>query len=283
MITMRYLFTNGFVRKYGLFCICSFQPVIFDSRGNTDWPLSEDGKAIAGWQESMVSHHLSLSITFVLVCTMHTSMHNHWTLGHFEWLELGLFGLIGLATLGLLTQCRRRADTAPAVTRKPVISDRHWHWRSIPELQLLVLALPLELLWEIAQFPLYTVWHEGDWSHILYGLAHCTLGDLLILLFAYWIVALLKRDRNWYLNTVMPGGVLFTLTGAFYTVYSEIMNVRLKGTWGYTEVMPLIPGVDIGTMPFLQWLLIPPLLLWLMRLVSLYPEHPGNRRIDRPV
>ena len=47
------------------------------------------------------------------------------------------------------------------------------------------------------------------------------------------------------------------------------MNVRIKGTWGYTELMPIVPGVEIGGTPFMQWLLIPPILLWLMRLTWL--------------
>jgi len=132
-----------------------------------------------------------------------------------------------------------------------------------------MLALPLELLWELAQFPLYDAWHQNDWGYILYGLAHCTLGDLLILLVLYEVIALLNRNRCWYAtNGVTARGSLFTLLGASYTVYSEIMNVRIKGTWGYTEQMPLLPIVDIGGMPFLQWLLIPPLLLWLMRMTG---------------
>lgn len=166
----------------------------------------------------------------------------------------------------MLVQCRQPGPARP-VAGKSTESGR-WEWRAIPELQLLVLALPLELLWEIAQFPLYTVWHEGSWSYILYGLAHCTLGDLLILLIAYWILAALSRNREWYLYAVLPNGILFVLLGASYTVYSEIVNVRIKGTWGYTELMPVIPVIHVGAMPFLQWILIPPVLLWLMRLLT---------------
>ena len=132
-----------------------------------------------------------------------------------------------------------------------------------------MLALPLELLWEIAQFPLYTVWQEGNWSYILYGLAHCTLGDLLILLIAYWIVALLNRDRYWLQKRIFWNGLLFTALGTAYTIYSEIMNVRIRGTWDYTELMPLVPMINIGGMPFLQWLLILPVLLWLSGMVTL--------------
>ena len=138
-------------------------------------------------------------------------------------------------------------------------------WWSVPELRLLGLGLPLELLWEIAQYPLYDVWHQNDWGYILYGLVHCTLGDLLILLLAYGVVAGLTRDRFWYRKRPVVGGLMFTLLGATYTAYSEINNVWIKGTWGYMELMPLVPVLGVGGMPLLQWLLIPPVLVWLMR------------------
>ncbi|MGH8622162.1 MAG: hypothetical protein ACRET3_08505, partial [Burkholderiales bacterium] len=38
----------------------------------------------------------------------------------------------------------------------------------------------LNLLWGIAQLPLYTVWAEGSPPYLAYVVAHCTLGDLVI-------------------------------------------------------------------------------------------------------
>ena len=141
-----------------------------------------------------------------------------WYMGRLEWLELGLFVLLSIIILALLTQCRRRRHIQPVAETRPTAVEQKGRWRTIPEVQLLVLALPLELLWEVAQFPLYTVWHEGDWGFILYGLAHCTLGDLLILQVAYGVVALLNRDRHWYLGNVLANGFLFTILGTVYTV-----------------------------------------------------------------
>ncbi len=191
---------------------------------------------------------------------MHDIMNPPWPMGQWEWLELTLFWVAAIVVIAMLAVllARRRPRRQPLVTLAR-------GWRSWPEVRLIMLALPLELLWEIAQFPLYDVWHQKDWGYILYGLAHCTLGDLLILLVLYELVALLNRNRHWYANNVVASGLLFTLLGAGYTVYSEIMNVRIKGTWGYTELMPIVPVIDIGGMPFLQWLLVPPVLLWLMR------------------
>jgi len=139
------------------------------------------------------------------------------------------------------------------------------NWRHLPEMRLLLFALPLETLWEIAQFPLYTVWHDNGWGTILYSLVHCTVGDLLILLACYELIALVNRNRRWFNTRPLLNGLLFTLAGAAYTVYSEIANTGLAGAWNYTEDMPIVPVFGIGGTPLLQWLLIPPLLLWLLR------------------
>ena len=176
------------------------------------------------------------------------------------WAELWLFWLLVPVMVALLVASLMKGR-AP---RQPDSQLPH-RGSAIPELQLLRLALPLELLWEIAQLPLYDVWHQDKWSYILYGLAHCTLGDLLILLAAYELVALLAGGRTWYRSAPVAGSLLFTLLGVAYTVYSELMNVRIKGTWGYTDLMPIVPLLNIGGTPFLQWLLIPSVLIWLMR------------------
>ena len=183
-----------------------------------------------------------------------------WYMGGFQWLELLLFWFVVLAVTVVLI--RRLAKSGKPAFRLAISTSG---WRNWPEVRLIMLALPLELMWEIAQFPLYDVWHNNDWGYILYGLAHCTLGDLLILLVIYEVVALLNKSRYWPAKRLFLNVFSFTIMGAGYTIYSEIVNVQIKGTWGYTDLMPILPGLEIGGMPFLQWLLIPPVLLWLLR------------------
>ncbi len=198
---------------------------------------------------------------------MYDHMNAPSSMGGSEWALLAFFWVLSIVVVTLLLLSWRRSPRsgAPAKVLHPSLErDR---WRSVPEVQLAMIGLPLSLLWEVAQFPLYTVWHQNDWGYILYGLAHCTLGDLLILLSIYELVALLNRNRRWVESNILFNGLLFTLTGLGYTIYSEITNVRIKGTWGYTELMPIVPVVGIGGMPFLQWLLVPPILLGLMRLL----------------
>jgi hypothetical protein len=183
-------------------------------------------------------------------------------LGIPEWMEIGIGAALLIIFITSLIAAVR--NTPPGTAGSPAPSVP---WTQLPETRLVMVALPLEILWEIAQFPLYTVWHQNNWGYILYGLIHCTLGDLIILLIAYETVALLSRNRYWYTRTTYASGVLFVLLGASYTVFSEIVNVRYKGTWGYTDAMPLVPMLGIGGTPLLQWLLIPPVILWLMRII----------------
>lgn len=198
---------------------------------------------------------------------MHEHMNAPWSMGGGEWSLLALFWSLSLVVIALLVISSRPTlrTGIPAKASQPVWAAGRW--RAVPEVQLAMIGLPLSLLWEVAQFPLYTVWHQNDWGYILYGLAHCTAGDVLILFVIYELVALLNRNRRWFEDKVLLNGLLFTLTGVGYTIYSEITNVRIKGTWGYTELMPIVPVIEIGGTPFLQWLLIPPILLGLMRLL----------------
>jgi hypothetical protein len=48
------------------------------------------------------------------------------------------------------------------------------------------------------------------------------------------------------------------MVGVVYTVLSEWANVHMFKSWGYKQSMPIIPWVQMGLTPFLQWILIPP-------------------------
>ena len=60
---------------------------------------------------------------------------------------------------------------------------------------------------------------------------------------------------------------LIVVIGTGYNVFSEWMNTVVMQGWKYADEMPLVrvAGVEIGLTPLLQWLLIPPLALFLGR------------------
>ena len=49
--------------------------------------------------------------------------------------------------------------------------------------------------------------------------------------------------------------------GTAYTIFSEWLNVAIRGTWSYTVAMPVLPWLGTGLTPLLQWLIVPGLAL----------------------
>ena len=154
---------------------------------------------------------------------------------------------------------------ATALAQQP----RHWY-RDRATLEFITLRyVPLlgvlNLLWEIAQLPLYTLWEIGRPSLIAYAVAHCTLGDVAIGTLAL-VIALIATQAgaldDWKFRKV---GLLAVITGVGYTVLSEWMNTIAQPSWEYSALMPVINlnGLEIGLSPLLQWFVIPPVALWL--------------------
>lgn len=92
---------------------------------------------------------------------------------------------------------------------------------------------------------------------MLYGWIHCTLGDVLLTLWFFWIVSLLSRNRKWFLRMKGWNFFVFIGFGAAYTIYSEHVNVHVFQSWAYNEAMPIIPWIKVGLTPILQWMVIP--------------------------
>jgi len=121
----------------------------------------------------------------------------------------------------------------------------------------------LNLIWETAQLPLYTLWNEASAGTNAFSVAHCTAGDIAIGGAALIMVLILGRERavsEWRWRRI---AVWTALAGVAYTVFSEWSNTAILGSWAYSELMPVlkVAGIDIGLSPLLQWLVLPPLAL----------------------
>ena len=125
----------------------------------------------------------------------------------------------------------------------------------------------LNLAWEAVHVRLYTLWHEADAAYIAFSVVHCTLGDALIGGAALLLALILCRERalpQWRWHGV---AVVTTLIGAAYTVFSEWMNITLLRSWTYSNAMPTLEvgTFEVGLTPLAQWLVLPPLALYLGR------------------
>ena len=123
----------------------------------------------------------------------------------------------------------------------------------------------LNLVWEIAQLPLYTIWNEGTPAFIAFAVVHCTAGDVLIGVAALVLALIITRSgepSRWNYRAV---SLLLVLAGIGYTAYSEWHNTVLRPAWAYSALMPLVSigQVQLGLSPLLQWLIVPPLAVYL--------------------
>jgi hypothetical protein len=86
---------------------------------------------------------------------------------------------------------------------------------------------------------------------------------VIIAVVSYLLVAAALRRLDWPWVTASGGTLLLVAIGVGYTVYSEWLNVYQRQAWGYAPNMPLIAG--IGLSPLLQWLLLPPVAVAILR------------------
>jgi hypothetical protein len=119
----------------------------------------------------------------------------------------------------------------------------------------------LSLAWEIAQLPFYTLFATGSAGAIAFAVAHCTVGDVLIGLAALAIALTLTGAGP--VTAWRPGAVagVTTALGVGYTVFSEWLNVEIRRSWAYSELMPVVPVIGTGLAPLAQWIVLPGLAL----------------------
>lgn len=122
------------------------------------------------------------------------------------------------------------------------------------------------LVWETLQLPLYTIWSDGTTAQIAFAVAHCTGGDIMIAA-ATLAPALLAFGRAWPGDQTAFRNVALTAVAlaVSYTVFSEWLNVNVRGSWAYSAWMPRLPPLGTGLSPLLQWIAVPTLAFWWAR------------------
>jgi len=121
------------------------------------------------------------------------------------------------------------------------------------------------LVWEFAQLPLYTIWHEGTEREIVFAAVHCTGGDVVIANMALVGTLAIGGGSLWPHARFPTVAALAVFGGLGYTVFSEWLNTEIRGSWAYTSWMPTLPMIGSGVAPLAQWMIVPPLALWWAR------------------
>ncbi|MBA5775582.1 hypothetical protein H2509_00420 [Stappia sp. F7233] len=115
------------------------------------------------------------------------------------------------------------------------------------------------LIWETAHIPLYTIWVDGSWGEIAFAIVHCTGGDLLIAMSTLLLSLFLVGRQAWPAAHAGQVLLLAIAFGVSYTVFSEWLNIVVRAAWAYRDIMPVVPVLDAGLTPLMQWVIVPTL------------------------
>jgi signal transduction histidine kinase len=128
----------------------------------------------------------------------------------------------------------------------------------------LLLGFILNFAWEIIQGPLYKGF-EYKISHIAFcGLA--SVADAIMVLLIYFVLALIYKDPLWIKHLDLKRTLIIVLIGGTGAVLAEIRHLS-QGNWAYAPSMPVIPFVNAGLSPVLQFMLLPVLIYYVASLL----------------
>ncbi len=127
-------------------------------------------------------------------------------------------------------------------------------------LMMTVISFILNEAWELLQMPLY--------EQSIYKIGHiafCTLGalaDTIMVLLLYILFAFVYKNPFWIEQKNWGKICIVMLAGAVGAVFSEKRHL-LIGSWSYNQSMPIIPFMNVGLSPVLQFLLLPIIIYFL--------------------
>ena len=113
------------------------------------------------------------------------------------------------------------------------------------------------LVWEFVQLPLYKIWLTGTSEELAFAALHCTGGDILIALSTLMGALAIWAPADWPARGRIAVLLTTVFLGLGYTIFSEWLNIEVRQAWAYRAWMPVIPIINTGLSPVLQWVIIP--------------------------
>lgn len=137
------------------------------------------------------------------------------------------------------------------------------------------ISFVLQYIWEAWQSPIFygapsgkhitSPAHHGPGPEIL---IFATIGDVLMGVGLYLLMSLVNRDWHWIAKKYdAKDWAIMVLYALFFSFYFESRGLSTH-RWGYSSLMPLFPGTNIGLVPVAQLLILLPLSFAITRLIN---------------
>jgi hypothetical protein len=80
---------------------------------------------------------------------------------------------------------------------------------------------------------------------------------MLIALSSLVLALLIVNDPAWPARSYRQTANIAVILGIAVTLFSEWFNTTVAATWAYSDLMPVVPGLEVGLSPIAQWVAIP--------------------------
>jgi len=116
-------------------------------------------------------------------------------------------------------------------------------------------AFFLNYLWEMLQMPFYVGMSFSDLQSWLMC-ARASLGDVVIVLFIFILGRLIFKSWDWVYHLNLRKIIYLIFIGFSIAIVIELISLKYH-RWAYSEMMPVIPKIDVGIIPVIQMILLP--------------------------
>lgn len=140
-----------------------------------------------------------------------------------------------------------------------------------PEVNLFLFAFLLNFVYEVWQSPFYEFYASPSLADKVKALTHCAFGDGVIILVSSWVVSIWQRSRYWLLAPTRSSTCLLTSIGIVITLVIETYRVNVSRAYGVPTLQ--VPILGISALAILQWIILPPVILYLARRHMLGYKH----------
>lgn len=144
-------------------------------------------------------------------------------------------------------------------------------------LYLFSITFILNFFWEVAQTPLYAPHFDGVWGLILVHLK-ASGGDVLMVGIILILNAVIFRKWSWFCG-FNKNKIILTVFWGFILAAGVEFYALSTNRWGYNDLMPIIPILNVGLTPTLQMMILPTLGFWINNRI-LYTSINDNKFSD---